>query len=564
MTTATTAEPLQIALPPMTGPQIDILTIDTQPERCHDVEGSPRSAKSWGIGFWLYKLAYTYPGIQLFYCRYKDEGLAQLLDVWGKVSAHFPIELRPTWNTKFGCYDFPNGEHKGDVFTGSRMYVSSLRVAEAMTADAVHGKYKGKTIAVVVIEEAQEVPRVNYYGLKERLSQSRTPEGQPYRYPLKIVLVHNCVDEDHWIAEEFPLDDDGDTCTKPDHTHHRADLYSNAFNLGPDVMMGYEKDYPPGHALRRTVIEGRRGVTLVGKPVYGGYFDRDVHIDRRLGFSPYYPLLVGWDFGHQKPGVLFGQYLAHIGALRWLGAIKGKEMFLETFAPKVLEIQRRWFPEAREVWVWCDPTGATGNQGRKETAVKLLHDMGIPARYETDANDASVRYAAIQAHGGFMERAARDGSPAFLVNPRTIELVKNGAIVDERQTELLATALQSGYVWDEHAASDANPNVRKPLKGTRFDDVMNAGEYITIGEKIRVPMDQEMFAADRRVAAMAMRVSQAAIAAARRPHAIGPTGETLEEAERRLQHAARLHRDSDRSDSRRGGGDGEGFGRGGW
>jgi hypothetical protein len=543
--------PLQLELPPLTAPQLDIFSIDEQPERCHDCEGSPRSAKSWGIGFWLYKLAYKYPGIQVFYCRYKDEGLAQLKDVWGKVSAHFPEYLRPKWNTTYEAWDFPNGEQVGDVFTGSRIYLSSLRVAEAMTADAVHGKYKGKTIAVVVIEEAQEVPAVNYRGLKERLSQSRTPLGVPFRYPLKIVLVHNCVDEEHWIAEEFPLDSDGEVCSKPDHKHHRADLYSNARNLGPDVMMGYETDYPPGHVLRRTVIEGRRGVTLVGKPVYGGYFDRTVHVDKGLDFNPYYALLVGWDFGHSKPGVVFAQYIAHIGALRWLGAIKGKDLFLETFAPKVLEIQRRWFPDARDVWVWCDPTGATGNQGRKETAVTLLHDLGVPARYQQDANDASVRYGAIQVHGGFMERAARDGSPAFLVNPRTIELVKDGAQVVEKQSELLLTSLEAGYVWDEHAASDAHPNIRKPLKGTRFDDVMNAAEYITIGEKISKPAGLEMWSADRRMAQTAQRIARAAVASVQRPRAVGPTGETLAEAEKRMAREAKLHRDYDPADRKR-------------
>ena len=135
-------------------------------------------------------------------------------------------------------------------------------------------------------------------------------------------------------------------------------------------------------------------------------------------------------------------------------------------------------------------------------------------------------------------------------------------MIEERETELLLTALESGYVWSDAVASDAHPNIRKPLKGTRFDDVMNAGEYITIGEALSKPIDQEMWAADRRVAAMAQRVASAAIAAIQRPQALGPTGETLAEVERRLAQAARLHRDVDRSDARRGA---DGFsGRGGY
>ena len=428
-----------------------------------------------------------------------------------------------------------------------------------MDAAAVHGKYKGKTLAVIVVEEAQEVPLVNYRGLKERLSQSRTPDGKPFRYPLKIVLVHNSVDEDHWIAEEFPLDANGDDCTKEDHAHIRADLYSNAINLGPDVMMGYERDYPPGHVLRPTVIEGRRGVTLVGKPVYAGYFDRTLHVDTSLTVNSYYPLLEGWDFGQEKPAVVWWQYITHLGALRILGAVKGKELYLESFAPKVLEIRQRWFPRVADIYPWCDPTGATGNQGRKETAVKLLHDMQVPARYDTDANDASVRSAAIQAIAGHMERAARDGSPAFLMNPRTIEVsrTKAGELV-ETNTQLLKAAFEFGYIWDEHAASDAHPNVRKPKKGTRFDDLMNAGEYIVIGERIRKPQSQEMWAADKRVAAMAQRVAQAAIAGTMR--AVGPTGETLQEVEQRLiKSLKQMPKDRDPADKRA-----VSAGRGGW
>lgn len=522
----------------MTGPQVQILRIDEEDGRCWDVEGSPRSAKSWGVGFWLWKLAYQYPGIQIFYCRYKDDDLKTLRDVWNKVSVYFPPYLQPTWNTKEESWDFPNGEWVGEVYSGSRVILSSLRVAEAMTADAVHGKYKGKTLAVVVIEEAQEIPRVNYLGLKERLSQSKTPIGIPFRYPLRIVLVHNCVDEDHWIAQEFPLNGDG-TCTREGHRHIRADLYSNAQNLGADVMLGYEQDYPPGHTLRRTVIEGKRGVTLQGQPVYGGTFDRTVHVGP-VSYSPYYPLLEGWDFGQEKPAVVWWQYLTHIGAIRILGGVKGANLYLETFAPKVLEIRARLFPQAVDIWSWCDPTGSTGNQGMKNTAVQLLHDLGVPARFDPTANQAATRYGAIQVIAGFMERVARDGSPAFQMAPTSIELVKEGGVLVERESHILVTAFEAGYIWDEHAASDANPNVRKPKKGTRYDDLMNAGEYIVIGERLTVPMAQQMWKADAKVAAAAQRVAQAAVAAM---HQQSPSGETLAQATRRLLIASKQFKD---------------------
>lgn len=464
-----------------------ILSIDEQPERCWDVEGSPRSAKSWGIGFLIWKLAYKYPGIQIFYSRYLDGGLIQLRDIWSKVSVHFPEYLHPVWNSKDECWDFPNGKYVGEVYTGSRVFLSSIKATQI---DAVHSKYKGKTLAVVIIEEANECPRVNYLGLKERLSQSRTPDGKPYGYPLKIILVHNCVDEDHYIAQEFPIGADGDTCTRPDHAHIRADLYSNSQNLGPDVMQGYENDYPVGHTLRRTVMEGKRGVTLIGTPVYANAFKKVIHANDRVQFTPYYPLLEGWDFGEEKPAVVWFQYLRHLAAIRVLGAVKGSEMFLELFAPKVLQIRRRLFPLDAEVRSWCDPTGATGNGGLQFTPITLLHQLGINAKAardpmsSRDGNDAEVRYKAIQTVAGYMLRTALDGNPAFQIAPLCIELKREGSELIEQPSHILMTAFEAGYIWDTKAPSEDKPNIRKPKKGTRYDDLMNAFEYPVIGEAI--------------------------------------------------------------------------------
>lgn len=553
MASATT-EAVTIRLPEMPAKQVEIILADDGDLL---IEGSPRSAKSWGVAAKIHLAAQKHPGIQIFYARYKDESLGQLRDVWGKVMNLFPEWSRPKWNASDQSWDYPSppGTPAGQHW-GSKVWLSSIKSSEM---DLLHSKYKGKTLAMVVVEEAAELPRENWVGLKERLSQSRRPDGVPYRYPLQFILVTNCVDEDHWIADEYP-EEGIDAATK--RRTIRVGLYDNAKNLGPDVMMRYEHDYPPGHALRRTVIEGRRGLMMQGKPVYGGAFDRSIHVGP-VGYSPYYPILEGWDFGEEKPAVIWLQYHTHIGALRVLGGVKGRNLWLETFAPKVLEIRARLFPMATDVWAWADPTGATGNHGLEHTAIKLLHDYGVPARYDPTANQAAKRYGAIQVIAGHMERAARDGSPAFLMPATIIELVKDGAALVERETDLMATAFEAGYVWDEHAAPDGSPNIRKPKKGTRYDDVMNAVEYVVIGERISKPMAQEMWSADRRVAATAQRIAAAAVASVRRPEAVGPTGETLAEAERRIARESRLMVDHDRYDERKRGTGSFGH-RGGW
>jgi hypothetical protein len=420
------------------------------------------------------------------------------------------------------------------------VWLSSIKSSDL---DLLHSKYKGKTLAIVVVDEASELPFENFIGLQERLSQSKKPDGTPYRYPLQFVLVTNAVDEDHWIAREFPAD--GISPLSGRRTI-RVALYDNARNLGPDVMMGFERRYPPGHSLRRTVIEGLRGLTMIGKPVYDGAFQRPTHVSPQVAYTPYYPLLEGWDFGQEKPAVVWAQFIAHTGAVRVLGWVKGSNLFLETFAPKVLELRRRLFPGVADVWTWADPTGAIGNQGMSHTAIKLLQALGVPARINTKANDAATRHAAIQVTAGFMERVCTDGSPAFQMVPRGYELIKNGALLEEHPSDLMVTAFEAGYVWDDHAAPISDPNIRRPKKGTRYDDLMNAWEYIAIGEQFTVPQALEMARADKQVAAMAQRVAYAAIAATHRQ--VGPTGETLQQVETRIAQTLKHTKDRDPAD----------------
>ena len=557
----TAPAPVEIRLPELTDKQLEILQA-TDPDLL--IEGSPRSAKSWGVFILIWRLALEHPGIQIFLARYKDESLGQLRDVWTKISALFPQWAHPKWNVSDHCWDFkapphfpkaPDGQHYG-----SRVWLSSIKSSEL---DLLHSKYKGKTLAVIVVDEASELPYENYVGLQERLSQSKTPFGADYKYPLQFILVTNCIDDDHWIGHPdmggFPADG---TAAQGKRTI-RVGLYDNAKFLGSDVLMGFERRYPPGHALRRTVIEGLRGLSMIGVPCYRGAFDRTMHVSPRVEYSPYYPILEGWDFGQEKPAVVWMQLLAHIGAVRILGWVKGSHLFLETFAPAVLRIRRRLFPGVPDVWAWADPTGAVGNQGMQNTALKLLHSLDVQARINPHSNGAPQRHAAIQVLGGFMQRVASDGSPAFQMVPHGIELVSVGARVEERPSDLMVTAFEAGYVWDEHASPDGQPNIRKPKKGTRYDDLMNAAEYIVIGEQWSVPLAQEMHAADAKMADAARRVAQSAIVD--RAQAVGPTGETLAEVERRLALAARLHRDTDRSDARRGRDlDVSNGGRGGW
>ena len=438
----------EIELPTLSAPQLAVIEATA---RCQDAEGAIRSGKSTAAGLKCWMHALQYPGIHGLASRWKQQDVdGQLRALWRQIGEWFPSDLHPTWNAAEECYEFKNG---------SRIYFKSLKAAEE---SGRYSKFRGLTLAFVWCEQAEEIPEDVYVELKGRLSQPG--------YPKWILLTPNPVDEDHWIAEHFPADGD-----KPGHQYITSDVYSNRAVLGDEVIAGFESDYPVGHPKRQTLIHGKRGVSVIGKPVYDGYFD--LALVKPVAFDEAYELYEGWDFGHAYPAVVWAQYLPSRDRLHVLGAVQGRDMFLEDFQPIVAEIRDQWFPFAL-VQRWCDPSGETGNQGIKQTALTTLTELGENVRAAEHANDPAVRDKAIQTLSALMWRKR------FVVNPRTIELSRKNNRVERRESKLVVSALAVGYVWDERKNVRANPNIRSPKKGTRYDHTMNCLEYIAVGAKI--------------------------------------------------------------------------------
>jgi hypothetical protein len=444
--------PVEYELPPLSAPQLAIIEAH---ERCVDAEGAIRSGKSTAAGLKCWLRLLTEPGVHGLASRWKQQDVdGQLRALWRQVGEWFPEHLHPRWNAQEECYEFPKVDGKV-----SRLYMRSLKSSEETGR---YSKFRGLTLAFVWLEQAEEIPHDVYVELKGRLSQPG--------YEKQILLTPNPVDEDHWIAEEFPTDRD-----KHNHRYITSDVYSNRDILGDEVIAGFEEDYPDGHPKRRTLIHGQRGVNVIGKPVYDGYFSLS-HV-KPVAFNEAYELYRGWDFGHAYPCVVFAQYLAPEDRLHLLGAVQGRDMFLEDFIPEVQAIQEEWFPFAL-TQDWCDPSGETGNQGIKQTALLTLRDHDIPAQPAEKANDPVVRDKAIQTISALMWRRR------FALHPRCIELVRVNGRIERRETKLVVSAFSVGYVWDERKNVRSNPNVRSPKKGTRYDHSMNCVEYITVGARI--------------------------------------------------------------------------------
>lgn len=506
-----------------------------------DLEGAVGSGKTTGPAWMLVEYATGYPGIFMAICGWTDEmlGPPKTAFLAAARDAGFSVDAgNLTWHGGQGeeYYQFEG--------YGSRVYVRSLRASED---DMRYMKLAGLSLSVLWIDQPEPVPKDVYDAyIPARMRQPG--------FPHEVWLTPNPLDEDHWLSREFPTVEGQ---ARPQHHYIHVCLRDNVANVGERFVADMEAAHPPGSVTHNLQVAGHRGPSIKGVPVYHGYFDAEVHVDARVRFDPRYPLLEGWDFGQEKPAVSWWQYWEHIGALRLLGSVKGESIFLEDFAPKVLEVRKEWFPSTpRGVLTWCDPNGATNTIGSTNTAVRLLGDYGVNSLYDGNANQAPIRAAAIQVIAGFMRRIALDGTPAFLMHPRCAELVRSKyGDIESRETQLMVSAFRVGYVWSELQASDTNPNVRKPQKGTRYDDLMNSGEYVVIGHKILVPQQQQMLSAQTRLRVLSDRMARARDVAENMAHLAdigrGPTGETLIEATTRIASLNKHARDYDPQDKRR-------------
>jgi hypothetical protein len=200
---------------------------------------------------------------------------------------------------------------------------------------------------------------------------------------------------------------------------------------------------------------------VVGTPVYGAVFNRRLHVDDTVRFNPDLPLLESWDFGHHHPAVLWSQFVR--GSWHVLGEVMGHDMFLEEFAPWVLQQRAALFEGVRDVWTCCDPAGSRlDSQGINNTAVAILQQHKVFPRWIDGANSPTYRDAAIQKLAEALGKLQR-GQPMVRVHPRC---------------RLFLDGLEAGYIWDDRSiANSVSPNTRRPKKDGKYDHLQNCAEY---------------------------------------------------------------------------------------
>ena len=235
-------------------------------------------------------------------------------------------------------------------------------------------KAKSTNYAVIVMEEAEEFSLEDFRRLNERVRAKGN-------WPLRIILVLNPVDEEHWIYKEFV---------------DNADMYQKAGGLLVLHFSTYDnlENLPPGYIDQVTVgltpeeidryIHGKWGTIIKGEPIYARGLNPDIHL-RRVEIYPGQTVLRGWDFGFNHPAVSF-RVVDEMGRMNCKFSMMGEKIHLEDFVPQVLSKTKVLFPTPHIV-DYGDPRGHDNSPNGKETCFEILADFGITATGERKSRE---------------------------------------------------------------------------------------------------------------------------------------------------------------------------------
>lgn len=408
-----------------------------------DIEGAIRAGKTTVCLWKEHEFARKYPGIAIILARWTEDAAHGLIrPLWNSICNQ--AGDKQSWNSMESCYDWPNG---------SRIYVLGLKSQDVTLR---YSKFRGKTVARVYVDQAEELPRDVYLELAGRLSQPG--------YPHQITISPQAIEDTHWIAQEFPSNN-----PNSGRMYYPLSIYDNAHNLDASVIPALERLYPPSHPKHRTLIQGVRGMNVTGDPVYKGAFVRAIH-EAPASYDPKLPLEMALDFGKHHPCVVFRQVSA-LGQVRFLGGILGQQLYLSDFLDLVIRYRSQWFPDPCEIRECCDPAGAADTSHGTHGAIKTLREHGINPKWQGDSNSPSVRLTMIERMAAQMRKRMADRQEGFVVakNDQWLRISEQSTMIDR----FLADGFEAGYVWDEHMVSVNNKQVRKPKKDGWYEHGMN-------------------------------------------------------------------------------------------
>lgn len=290
------------------------------------------------------------------------------------------------------------------------------------------------------IDEADEVEKNNFYQMIGRLRAKPTPDFPDENF--FIGCAFNPPSKTHWLYTECTgLDVMGNKKQEPTMTLFRPKPTENERNL----PKGYYEQM--GATMSKELLqrykEGEWGNTFPGEPVIR-QFKPYIHVRPKLKFNGG-TLFRFWDFGYNRPGVLFAQ-VATDGRLQILREFLGHHIEGTKFIETVLAQTAQEFPGATKFVDYGDP--AVSQHKDTGSMLALLNNAGILMRYQRTPFDLSIQ----------------------LLRKRFESIIEGEpAIVIDDTCQILIDALNGGYHLKEDGVT--------PQKDGHFDHLVDALRY---------------------------------------------------------------------------------------
>lgn len=300
-------------------------------------------------------------------------------------------------------------------------------------------KMKSLEIAGFFIDEANEISQDMYNTLKSRVRQ-KLKGKEPTMY--RSVIALNPTEEDHWIPQLFLH------VKPPNHQMFTSTTLDNMGNLPDGYIEELKRTFTPD--MQQRMIYGLFGKVFKGKPVFP-QFGRGNYV-KAVEYDPTAPLIRGWDFGYNRPAVVWAQLKNK--QIRILAEMMGKEIYLSDFIKdEVIPYEISLFGEKRcKPLDFCDPRGSDESDKGK-TSVQILNAHGIFPAYRRTWVEEGLKV--IKESMDTLDQQTQE--PNFLIHPRCKTLIDG---------------YRGGYARED--------GEDKPRKDDFFDHLQDCARYLII------------------------------------------------------------------------------------
>lgn len=321
-------------------------------------------------------------------------------------------------------------------------------------------RFGSTQIVSFYIQEAQEIDYRIFDTLSQRL---RDPAGVAGGIPYYTgMLCARGVKKEHWIYKEFvekawnaldPLSE-RKKAKNPDYVYVPFTTYDNQEilnKIAPGYIEAQIRNHRDNTAWIKMMIDGEFGFDIEGRPVFECFLV-DTHV-ARITPDPTLPILRGWDFGYNRPAVVWCQY-DRLGRFLVLRELCPTGVSRDELCSMVNSLQEREFPgrHPSQYKDYGDIAGSNPNTSG-------IADIEFVENYfGTSIETRKARVdVGLEIMRSLMTRSTKRGEPRFSVDESCDRLIE---------------ALSGAYYYKIEKTDE------RPVKGEGYDDVVDAVRYV--------------------------------------------------------------------------------------